>query len=96
MLPIICDKVYIDQWREPTLYVTSMFFSNFYSVLQEKLEEPVSSPPSPLDINNGDTPANLTQHIENLRKEVLRLRGLLSASQNERKFSTSLLRPVHI
>ena len=54
-------------------------------MLQEKLDQPVSAPPSPRDMNNGDTAANLSEHIQGLRSEVNRLRNNLSASQAERK-----------
>ncbi|KAL5019049.1 hypothetical protein ScPMuIL_004771 [Solemya velum] len=52
-------------------------------LLQEKLEQPVTGPPSPRDINNGDTAENLTQHINGLRGEVSKLKGLLTAAQTE-------------
>ncbi|XP_013417577.1 coiled-coil domain-containing protein 6 [Lingula anatina] len=52
-------------------------------MLQQKLDQPVSSPPSPRDINNGDTAANLTQHINRLRSEVSRLRNQLVTAQAE-------------
>lgn len=53
-------------------------------MLQEKLDQPVSSPPSPRDMNNGDTAHNLAQHIEHLRAEVARLKQQLQAAQAER------------
>lgn len=52
-------------------------------LLQEKLDQPVSAPPSPRDINNGDTAKNLVQHIENLRGEVSNLKSQLRAAQIE-------------
>ncbi|XP_076440347.1 coiled-coil domain-containing protein 6-like isoform X2 [Babylonia areolata] len=52
-------------------------------LLQEKLDQPVSAPPSPRDINNGDTAKNLVQHIENLRGEVSGLKSQLRAAQIE-------------
>ncbi|KAK7112813.1 coiled-coil domain-containing protein 6-like isoform X2 [Littorina saxatilis] len=52
-------------------------------LLQEKLDQPVSAPPSPRDINNGDTAKNLVQHIENLRGEVTGLKGQLRSAQIE-------------
>jgi len=52
-------------------------------MLQEKLDQPVSSPPSPRDINNGDTTGNLTDHIQRLRAEVSRLRNQLISAQAE-------------
>ena len=45
----------------------------------------MSAPPSPRDINNGDTAKNLVQHIENLRGEVTGLKSQLRAAQIERK-----------
>lgn len=53
-------------------------------MLQEKLDQPVSSPPSPRDINNGDMAGNLTQHIQHLRGEVQKLRNQLINAQAER------------
>ena len=54
-------------------------------LLQEKLDQPVSAPPSPRDISNGDTARNLVQHIENLRGEVSALKSQLRAAQIERE-----------
>lgn len=51
--------------------------------LQIKLDQPVSDPASPRDINNGDTAANLSAHIQTLRTEVARLRQNLAISQAE-------------
>lgn len=51
--------------------------------LQIKLDEPVSDPTTLKDINNGDTATNLSSHIHNLRSEVLRLRGNLSAAEKD-------------
>lgn len=47
-------------------------------MLQEKLDQPVSEPPSPHDINNGDAAGNLTEHITHLRAEVQKLKNQLS------------------
>ncbi|XP_059163914.1 coiled-coil domain-containing protein 6-like [Physella acuta] len=52
-------------------------------LLQEKLDQPVSAPPSPRDINNGDTASNLVQHIDSLRSEVTRLKDQLRNAQIE-------------
>ncbi|BFZ17577.1 hypothetical protein BsWGS_20616 [Bradybaena similaris] len=52
-------------------------------LLQEKLDQPVSAPPSPRDINTGDTAANLVQHIDSLRSEVIRLKDQLRSAQIE-------------
>ncbi|KAL7301698.1 hypothetical protein TKK_0005697 [Trichogramma kaykai] len=51
--------------------------------LQIKLDQPVSDPTSPRDLNNGDTATNLTSHIQHLRSEVARLRHTLLMSQQE-------------
>lgn len=58
---------------------------NHYRMLQEKLEQPVSAPPSPRDINKGDTAANLTLHVQHLRNEVAKLKMQLLNAQQERK-----------
>lgn len=52
-------------------------------MLQIKLDQPISDPASPRDINNGDTAANLSGHIQTLRQEVARLRHGLASSQQE-------------
>ena len=54
-------------------------------MLQEKLEQPVTEPPSPRDINNGDTAQNLTTHIAGLRAEVAKLKKQLLSAQVERE-----------
>ncbi|CAD7082470.1 unnamed protein product [Hermetia illucens] len=53
--------------------------------LQIKLDQPISDPTTPKDINNanGDTASNLSAHIQTLRSEVLRLRTNLAAAQKE-------------
>lgn len=52
-------------------------------MLQIKLDQPVSDPTSPREINNGDTATNLSTHIQTLRSEVARLRHTLLISQQE-------------
>ncbi|EEB20229.1 coiled-coil domain-containing protein, putative [Pediculus humanus corporis] len=54
-------------------------------MLQIKLDQPVSDPASPRDINNGDAAANLSTHIKTLRSEVTRLRSKLANIQQEQK-----------
>lgn len=54
-------------------------------MLQIKLDQPVSDPASPREINNGDTATSLSAHIQTLRSEVARLRHTLFISQQERK-----------
>lgn len=61
-------------------------FDDNCRMLQIKLDQPVSDPASPRDINNGDTASNLSSHIQTLRGEVSRLRNLLANAQQERKF----------
>ncbi|XP_046862165.1 coiled-coil domain-containing protein 6-like isoform X1 [Xenia sp. Carnegie-2017] len=53
--------------------------------LQERLEEPVSEPPSPRDIDdpNDLTIKTMTSKIKSLRDEVRRLRGQLLASEKQ-------------
>ncbi|KAK3579442.1 hypothetical protein CHS0354_028242 [Potamilus streckersoni] len=52
-------------------------------MLQEKLDQPITDPPSPREINNGDTAGNLSQHITHLRSEVFKLKEQLQAAQVE-------------
>uniref|UniRef100_S4RDJ8 Coiled-coil domain containing 6b n=1 Tax=Petromyzon marinus TaxID=7757 RepID=S4RDJ8_PETMA len=52
-------------------------------ILQEKLEQPVSAPPSPQEVSmeTSETPENLMRHIRFLRHEVDRLKKQLRANQ---------------
>ncbi|XP_049865935.1 coiled-coil domain-containing protein 6 isoform X2 [Pectinophora gossypiella] len=50
--------------------------------LQIRLDQPISDPASP---SNGDTASNLSNHIQTLRSEVVKLRNQLAVSQNENK-----------
>ena len=63
-------------------------------MLQQKLDQPVSAPPSPRDpqamIVDGDTANNLVQNIQALKAEVARLQNQLKAAQTERKGLTCL------
>ncbi|XP_046376783.1 coiled-coil domain-containing protein 6-like isoform X2 [Haliotis rufescens] len=67
-------------------------------LLQEKLDQPVSAPPSPRDMNNGDTAHNLMQHIENLRGETNRLKNQLrqALSEHEEKMAQYAQEERHI
>ena len=55
-------------------------------MLQGKLEQPISNPPSPADFNQGDRANNLSSHIQHLRNEVARLRTQLSNAQEDCKY----------
>lgn len=64
--------------------------------LQIKLDQPVSDPTSPKEINhrieNGnDTASQLTAHIQNLRSEVDQLRGNLAAARRKARRKPSIL-----
>ncbi|XP_069949930.1 coiled-coil domain-containing protein 6-like isoform X2 [Cherax quadricarinatus] len=52
-------------------------------MLQGKLEQPISNPPSPADFNQGDRANNLSSHIQHLRDEVSRFREQLTTAQEE-------------
>ena len=54
-------------------------------MLQEKLDQPISSPPSPRDLHSSDMAGLLSQNINTLRQEVNNLRNQLVAAQTERK-----------
>lgn len=69
-------------YNDVNLYVIFIF-----RMLQEKLDQPVSAPPSPRDINNGDLAANLTMHVQHLRNEVAKLKTQLLNAQQEREFN---------
>ncbi|KAK2098598.1 hypothetical protein P7K49_024049 [Saguinus oedipus] len=54
-------------------------------ILQEKLDQPVSAPPSPRDISMEiDSPENMMRHIRFLKNEVERLKKQLRAAQLQR------------
>ncbi|KAG0710268.1 Coiled-coil domain-containing protein 6 [Chionoecetes opilio] len=55
-------------------------------MLQGKLEQPISNPPSPADFNQGDRANNLSSHIQHLRDEVSRFREQLTSAQEEREY----------
>ena len=63
------------------------------SMLQQKLDQPVSGPSSPrnsqvmmVDVSSSEVADNLVQSIQALKAEVSRLHGLLRASQVERMY----------
>ncbi|KAH0518175.1 Coiled-coil domain-containing protein 6 [Microtus ochrogaster] len=59
-------------------------------ILQEKLDQPVSAPPSPRDISMEiDSPENMMRHIRFLKNEVERLKKQLRAAQLQRQKSAS-------
>lgn len=74
-------------------FTTVICFFHHNRHLQERLEEPVSEPPSPkeLDDPNDLTIKTMTSKIRSLRDEVRRLRGQLLASEKERTFNMLLL-----
>jgi hypothetical protein len=56
-------------------------------MLQEKLEEPISEPPSPRQFTeSGDTVGGIATHITSLREEIRRLRLQLAKSEADCKF----------
>ncbi|KAK4302640.1 hypothetical protein Pmani_025286 [Petrolisthes manimaculis] len=57
-------------------------------MLQGKLEQPISNPPSPADFNQGDRANNLSSHIQHLRDEVARFREQLTTAQEEHNRTT--------
>ncbi|XP_069975012.1 coiled-coil domain-containing protein 6-like [Penaeus vannamei] len=57
-------------------------------MLQGKLEQPISNPPSPADFNQGDRANNLSSHIQHLRNEVTRFREQLTSAQEEHNRTT--------
>lgn len=61
--------------------------------LQVKLNQPISEPPSPRDIQNknGDTAANLANNIHQLRQECARLKTQLVDEETKHKQKTSEL-----
>lgn len=63
------------------------FVTNISRFLQVKLDQPVSEPPSPrtlIELNNGDTAANLANNIHALRQECARLKQQLESGKKVR------------
>lgn len=57
-------------------------------MLQEKLEEPISEPPSPRQFADGeDAVGDLASHITSLREEIRRLKQQLAKSEADCKCS---------
>lgn len=55
-------------------------------MLQEKLEEPISEPPSPRQFADGeDAVGDLASHITSLREEIRRLKQQLAKSEADCK-----------
>ena len=55
-----------------------------YRLLQEKLEQPISEPPSPRDLDReGDMAGNLTENIQSLKAEVSKLKNQLMTVERE-------------
>lgn len=58
----------------------------FVRILQEKLDQPVSAPPSPRDISMEiDSPENMMRHIRFLKSEVERLKRSLRTTELQRE-----------
>lgn len=79
---------------EPCVALPTYIIAQNARMLQQKLDQPVSAPPSPRDpqamIVDGDTANNLVQNIQALKAEVARLQNQLKAAQTERKRLTCL------
>lgn len=59
----------------------------FDRILQEKLDQPVSAPPSPRDVSMEiDSPENMMRHIRFLKDEVERLKKSLRTTELQREF----------
>lgn len=65
-------------------------------ILQEKLDQPVSAPPSPRDVSMEiDSPENMMRHIRFLKNEVERLKKSLRTTELQRKCLLSPWHPTH-
>ena len=67
-----------------------MYMYFYCRMLQEKLEQPVSAPPSPRDHMpaDGDMAGSLSQNIQALKGEVFRLRNQLNDARQESEHYT--------
>lgn len=72
-------------WLFPVLiHWSSLVFDR---ILQEKLDQPVSAPPSPRDVSMEiDSPENMMRHIRFLKDEVERLKKSLRTTELQREF----------
>ena len=62
------------------------YFNVCFRLLQEKLEQPISEPPSPRDLDReGDMAGNLTENIQSLKAEVSKLKNQLMTVERESK-----------
>lgn len=75
-----------------TFYVSKHFIWQFYlfiligRILQEKLDQPVSAPPSPREVSMEiDSPENMMRHIRFLKSEVERLKRSLRTTELQRE-----------
>lgn len=71
-----------------TLHFTSQFylFILIGRILQEKLDQPVSAPPSPREVSMEiDSPENMMRHIRFLKSEVERLKRSLRTTELQRE-----------
>lgn len=68
-----------------------VLFAFFTRILQEKLDQPVSAPPSPRDVSMEiDSPENMMRHIRFLKNEVERLKKSLRTTELQRKWPLDL------
>lgn len=64
-------------------------------ILQEKLDQPVSAPPSPRDISMEiDSPENMMRHIRVLKSEVERLKKNLLTAELQRECWNPLMSTI--
>lgn len=78
-----------------TFWITILCFVLFFQtrILQEKLDQPVSAPPSPRDVSMEiDSPENMMRHIRFLKNEVERLKKSLRTTELQRKWPLNLSR----
>lgn len=76
-------------WKICVLISQFYLFILIRRILQEKLDQPVSAPPSPREVSMEiDSPENMMRHIRFLKSEVERLKRSLRTTELQRESSS--------
>lgn len=73
-------------WLQILDHMLFLLFILIGRILQEKLDQPVSAPPSPREVSMEiDSPENMVRHIRFLKSEVERLKRSLRTTELHRE-----------